>query len=130
MQAASATIGSAKAECETSSPPELQSNSSFPLSRATLDYPLDSSALQPPSNSSTPQILGERRKVVVVGGPTSWFAYNPGRPWLAYSVEVNVLWWVVVIAAFVIRFWRIDFPRYVMCVNMLPALTKYQSRWF
>ena len=123
MQAASATSGGAQTEYETSSPPELHSNSSIPLSRATLDYPFDSSTLQPPSDPSIPQLVGEQRKVMVVGRPTSWFSYNPGRPWLAYSVEVNVLWWAVVIAAFVIRFWRIDFPRYVMCVDVLPVLT-------
>lgn len=43
-------------------------------------------------------------------------------------MEVNLLWWIVVVAAFVTRFWRIDFPRYVMYVDInVHSIGSFQS---
>ena len=48
---------------------------------------------------------------------TTWFPYAREAPWLTYTTEVNVLWWVALALAFLTRFWRIDFPHYVMSVH-------------
>lgn len=44
----------------------------------------------------------------------SWFHYNKEGPPLSYTVDVNVLWWLIMAIAFVTRFWRIDYPNFVM----------------
>ena len=46
--------------------------------------------------------------------PMSWFRYNKEGPPISYTVDINILWWVVVAIAFITRFWRIDFPNFVM----------------
>ena len=46
--------------------------------------------------------------------PTNWFLYNKEGPPLSFTVDVNVLWWVVLAIAVITRFWRIDFPNFVM----------------
>ena len=46
--------------------------------------------------------------------PTNWFLYNEEGPPLSFTVDVNVFWWVVLAIAVITRFWRIDFPNFVM----------------
>ena len=43
-----------------------------------------------------------------------WFAPTREAPPLSYTVEMNVMWCVVLVLAFITRFWRIDFPSYVV----------------
>lgn len=45
---------------------------------------------------------------------THWFPRNMEAPPISYTVEMNVMWWVVLALAFITRFWRIDFPSYVV----------------
>lgn len=53
------------------------------------------------------------------GGPTppsTWFQKRAegGVPPLVYKVELNVVWWVMVILGTVVRLWRLDYPRCVV----------------
>lgn len=43
-----------------------------------------------------------------------WFQREKGRPLLVYKTELNVVWWVVMLVAAAVRFWRLDFPCYVV----------------
>ena len=43
-----------------------------------------------------------------------WFAPNPSLPWWTVQVNINVLYWVLIVAGFIVRFWRIDYPKYVV----------------
>lgn len=46
--------------------------------------------------------------------PTTWFQHNEEGPPLTYKTEVNVLFWLVVVLGFVVRFWKLDFPHYTV----------------
>ena len=46
--------------------------------------------------------------------PTTWFPPNPSPPWWTVQVNINVLYWVLIVASFIVRFWRIDYPKYVV----------------
>ena len=46
--------------------------------------------------------------------PMRWFPHNEEGPPLSYTVDVNILWWVLLALAFITRFWKIDFPNFVM----------------
>ena len=48
------------------------------------------------------------------GGVSMWFERSGEEPPLVCSVELNVVWWVVVMLGFLVRFWRLDFPCYVV----------------
>ena len=45
---------------------------------------------------------------------TSWFPLNKESPLISYTVEMNIMWCVLLALAFITRFWRIDFPSYVV----------------
>lgn len=45
---------------------------------------------------------------------TPWFPPSKEAPPLSYTVEMNVMWCVVLVLAFITRFWRIDFPSFVV----------------
>ena len=51
---------------------------------------------------------------------TIWFPYTRERPWLTFTTEVNLLWWLALALSFLTRFWRIDFPHYVVSVYNKP----------
>lgn len=55
-----------------------------------------------------------RRPIPEPRGPTSWFVHSRQRPWITYRAELNVSWWLLLGVAFLSRFWRLDFPRYVL----------------
>ena len=50
----------------------------------------------------------------VIWKPTMWFRPSSERPLLTYQTEINVLYWLLLGAAFLLRFWRINFPPLVM----------------
>ena len=52
--------------------------------------------------------------VIPVWQPTMWFPKSTERPFWSYTVEVNPMYWVLIACAFLLRFWKIDFPPYVM----------------
>lgn len=43
-----------------------------------------------------------------------WFPRSIEPPPVVHRVELNVLWWVVMALAFAVRFWRLDYPCYVV----------------
>ncbi len=43
-----------------------------------------------------------------------WFEKSEEKPLVVRRVELNVLWWVVMALAFALRFWRLDYPCYVV----------------
>lgn len=47
--------------------------------------------------------------------PLTWFQKkgSNGVP-LVYKVELNVVWWVLLLLGTVVRVWRLDYPRYVV----------------
>ena len=45
---------------------------------------------------------------------TPWFPPSKEAPPLSYTVQMNFMWCVVLALAFITRFWRIDFPSYVV----------------
>lgn len=47
-------------------------------------------------------------------GSITWFPKSSEAPPVVWRVELNVVWWVVMAFAFAVRFWRLDFPCYVM----------------
>ena len=69
---------------------------------------------QVPSDPSHHDVGGILKVPLKRRQPTNWFQYNKEGPPLSYTVDVNVLWWVVLAIAFITRFWRIDFPNFVM----------------
>ena len=69
---------------------------------------------QVPSDPSHHDVGGNLKVPLKRHRPTYWFCYNKEGPPLSYTVDVNVLWWVVLVIAFITRFWRIDFPNFVM----------------
>jgi dolichyl-phosphate-mannose-protein mannosyltransferase len=46
--------------------------------------------------------------------PTVWFPISSAPPWWSVQANINVLYWLMIVAAFVLRFWRIDLPKYVV----------------
>lgn len=44
----------------------------------------------------------------------TWFPRHNGKSWISYKVEVDALWVAMVVAGFVTRFWRLDFPSHVV----------------
>ena len=69
---------------------------------------------QVPSDPSSHDAGGNFKMPLKRHRPTYWFHYNKEGPPLSYTVDVNVLWWVVMVVAVITRFWRIDFPNFVM----------------
>lgn len=69
---------------------------------------------QVPSDPSSHSAEGHFKVPLKPRRSTNWFHYNKEGPPLSYTVDVNVLWWVVLAIAVVTRFWRIDFPNFVM----------------
>ena len=67
-----------------------------------------------PSRGSSDGVGRRYRKLSTSSRRTNWFPYSKEGPPLSFTVNVNVLWWVVMAIAFVTRFWRIDFPNFVV----------------
>ena len=44
----------------------------------------------------------------------SWLPQSSEGPLLLLKVELNILWWVMMVLGFLVRFWRLDFPCYVV----------------
>eukprot|EP00731_Ephydatia_muelleri_P024850 Em0016g1121a len=44
----------------------------------------------------------------------TWFPRHNGKSWISYKVEVDALWVAMVVAGFVTRFWRLDYPSHVV----------------
>lgn len=46
--------------------------------------------------------------------PTVWFNYSTKLPYWSIKSNINVLYWLIVVAGFILRFWRIDWPNCVV----------------
>lgn len=46
--------------------------------------------------------------------PTVWFPLSKEKPFWSVNMEVNVLFWIMVVVGFLLRFWSLDFPPYVV----------------
>lgn len=58
---------------------------------------------------------------------TTWFPYTRERPWLTFTTEINPLWWLALALSFLTRFWRIDFPQFVVSVSKLRNIFGYAA---
>lgn len=68
---------------------------------------LESSASLEGMPSQTSSLLSSSASV-------KWFEKSEEKPLVVRRVELNVLWWVVMALAFALRFWRLDYPCYVV----------------
>ena len=55
-----------------------------------------------------------QRSTCTVRTAETWFQRCCNGPLVVYKVELNVVWWLIMATAFLVRFWRIDFPCYVV----------------
>lgn len=69
---------------------------------------------QVPSDPSRSNARGNFKVPLKRRQLTSWFRYNKEGPPISYTIDVNILWWVVMAITCITRFWRIDFPNFVM----------------
>ena len=117
--AAGATSGTS--EIKSDSPSTVESNQqppepdSVPHAKTPVPAtkPLESVA-KPPSSlppKGTPcvQRVPKRR-----ARAETWFTRSVEGPLLVYRTDLNILWWLVMGVAFLVRFWRLDYPCYVM----------------
>ena len=54
--------------------------------------------------------------------PTVWFNYSTKLPYWSIKSNINVLYWLIVVAGFILRFWRIDWPNCVVYVSLCVIL--------
>ena len=62
-------------------------------------------------NGMSPPKQGGTATTIVTSSSSLWFQKRKGdRVPLVYKLELNVIWWMVVLLATAVRVWRLDYP--------------------